>query len=782
MSPLETRDSFMKLPVLSGLLLVFAVAGAHGGPDAKVNFDDLFPRRPFTGKLPSGVAWSYDDRYLAYLWNPYKDHGVDVWIYDTQSGKATRATSIDQMKPFDRDIPKTLEFFQKEDEELDKADKMSDFDYREWVQKRKTEAEKRTEPQPFYGISEFEWAKKSDEMLFAYKGDIYRLKLGETKPVRLTSTREAESNLEYSPDDKGFYFRRGDGVFYMSFDSPYVRQLNPELPNRMPLQGYSISPDGSRMAIFTGRQIAPDRTVDYLSYRNRFAEAQKASREVADDKFNSESYIYLYDLNDDPEANPKNDGKPWEVWKFPGGADYMESSVNEKPWSPDSKQFVFTSWKRTPKELTVWTADVESKTLNAIYKGTNDGEHRTPSISSPFFAPDGKHVIILLENSGYRQSWSIDTTSKTATQVTKGDFETYPEAVSKDGKTLFVRSGKDSPAQMALYKVDMSTGEYTRMSSQKGSYGDPVLSHNQDKAAVVFESWSKLRELYVTDMAKPSPDKVVTDSHREGFDKVNVMRPEIFTYKNRAGDTIYGFMFAPKDAKKSKAKHPLMIYVYGGPLGNSKSVTDGAFNSTAYWFNMYLAQKYGFVTVTIDPRGQTGYGSNFGRANYGQPGKAQVEDLTDGVKYLVDNYNVDPKKVAVNGWSFGGFQTQMCMYTAPDVFTLGIAGAGPTEWQNYNNWYSGGVIGKIEDLDKYSLTYLAKNLRSPLMLLHGMEDTNVLFQDTVKVYRKLLQYGKGDLVELALDPTGGHGMGGDMSVRDRHAIYLSFIKKWWRLD
>jgi dipeptidyl aminopeptidase/acylaminoacyl peptidase len=127
------------------------------------------------------------------------------------------------------------------------------------------------------------------------------------------------------------------------------------------------------------------------------------------------------------------------------------------------------------------------------------------------------------------------------------------------------------------------------------------------------------------------------------------------------------------------------------------------------------------------------------------------------------------------------------MYTAPDVFTLGIAGAGPTEWQNYNNWYSGGVIGasrigKPEDLDKYSLTNLAKYLKSPLMLLHGMEDTNVLFQDTVKVYRKLLQYGKGDLVELALDPTGGHGMGGDMNTRDRHAIYLQFIKKWWGLD
>jgi dipeptidyl aminopeptidase/acylaminoacyl peptidase len=199
---------------------------------------------------------------------------------------------------------------------------------------------------------------------------------------------------------------------------------------------------------------------------------------------------------------------------------------------------------------------------------------------------------------------------------------------------------------------------------------------------------------------------------------------------------------------------------------------------------MYLASVFGYITVTIDPRGSSGYGNAFGNANWAKPGQAQVEDLTDAVKHFENQYNIDRTKVGINGWSFGGFQTQMCMFTAPDTFTLGIAGAGPTEWQNYNTWYTNGVIGnspnaKPDDLDKYSLTKVAKHLRSPLLLLHGMEDDNVLFQDTVNVYRKLLQYGKGPLVELALDPTGGHGMGGDIDNRDRHAIYLAFLNKWW---
>lgn len=772
--------------MISRSTLLLAICCLTTGAIAQsVNFDDLYPRRPFTGKAAQGMEWSHSDRYVAYLWNAYKDRGLDVWVHDTQDGSTKRLTSMEVMKPFDREIPKAIERYKKDDEELDKIDTLSEIDYRDLLLKKKKEDEDRKEPLPTYpGISGFEWAKNADEMLFTYKGDIYRLKMGEAKPTRLTQTREAEGQPEYSKDDQGFFFRRGDGVFFMSFNSPVTRQLNPSLPNNMPLQGYMISPANDRLMIISGRSIGADRQVDYIVYRNRFAEARKTARGVADDKFNQESYIYMYDLNDDPEANPTNDGKPWEVWKFPGGKEYQETSINSKPWSADGKQFVFASWKRDKKELAFWTADVQSKTLKQIYKTSHDGEHRSPSLASPFFANDGSKVFCLLENSGYRQAWSIDPATQTATQVSKGDFETYPIEASKDGKTLFVRSGKDSPAQMQLYKVDVATGEYTKISKQIGSYSDQVtLSHDQTKSVVGFANWSNLNELY---LLSGGNEKALTESHRkEAFDKINQIKPEIFTYKNRNGQTIYGYIFVPKNVKKTK--RPLMIYVYGGPLGTGKSVTDGTFNSTAYLFNMYLTQKYGFVTVTIDPRGQSGYGAEFGKANWNAPGKAQTEDLADGVKYLVQNYNVDAKKVAINGWSFGGFQTQMCMYSAPETFTLGIAGAGPTEWQNYNTWYSGGVIGdsalnKPDDLDKFSLTKIAKNLRSPLMLLHGMEDTNVLFQDTVAVYRKLLQYGKGDLVELSLDPTGGHGMGGDMSNRDRHAIYLSFIKRWWRLD
>lgn len=261
------------------------------------------------------------------------------------------------------------------------------------------------------------------------------------------------------------------------------------------------------------------------------------------------------------------------------------------------------------------------------------------------------------------------------------------------------------------------------------------------------------------------------------------MKPEFFAYDNRDGQKIHGFLFEPeskgdKDAKKSEEKRPLLIYVYGGPLGTRKQVVEGNYGGSNL-FARYMTDEHGYVTATIDPRGMSGYGALFEKANFEQVGKPQVNDLVDGVRYLIEHHNVDPERVAIHGWSFGGFQTQMCLYTEPEVFKCGIAGAGPTEWENYNSWYSTGTIGESRsgktDLAKYSLLPLAKGLEGKLLLVHGMEDSNVLYQDTVRVYAELLDAGKETLVELFLDPTGGHGLGGHVKTLNRYKKYEEFL-------
>jgi dipeptidyl-peptidase 4 len=763
-------------PILADRYLALAPQ-APAAAKGELTLDDLYPERSVFGKTAVGMAFSHDDRYLAFLWNPYEDKGMDLWIHDTRTGKRQRLTSLELMTDFDRDAIKILERYRAEKQEEERRKGLSQEERRKLEEEDKKKREEKKTPDPDYaGISAFEWANGRDELLFTYRGDIYRHKIGEAKPTRITRTRDNKSSIKYAKDDSGFFFRQGNGVFRVRFDSPAIEQLNPELPHGMQMGGYSISPCETKIMVSSGRSTGTNRNVSYIVYRDRFAEARTVQRGVADDEFRHESYLFLYDLNDDPKANPKHDGKPWQIYHWPAGKEWGETSLAQEPWSPDGRKFVFTTWKRDKRELDVVVADLDKREVTAVFTDKHTGGHTTPSMTRPFFTRDGSKIVALLEKSGYRHAWLIDPVAKGATQLTRGEFEVYPQRISKDGKTFLATSSREDVSTMDAYLVDLADGAMRRLTSRRGTYGVPAVSNGGDQFALNHRSWTSMNELYLLAGGK---ETAVTDSHSDKWPQLNRISPKQFSFRNRHGHTIHGYMYLPPDFQKTD-RRPLFMYTYGGPLGTGKDVVDGNFHN----FNMYMAYRHGYITCSIDTRGMSTYGGMFESASWDNPGKAQTEDLTDAVKWFVENYNVDPEKVGLNGWSFGGWQTQHAMYTEPDVFKLGIAGAGPTEWQNYNTWYTGGVIGfsnpgKPEDLDKHSLTKIAKNLKGNLLLLHGVEDTNVLFQDTVKVYQALLRAGKGPQVELVIDPTGGHGLGGDIKTVDRYKIYEAYLLKHW---
>ncbi|MFM9874586.1 MAG: prolyl oligopeptidase family serine peptidase [Fimbriimonadaceae bacterium] len=749
--------------------------------ETDLKFDELFPRRSHFGSNPRVLGWSHNDRYLAYTWNQWGVIGNDLWFYDSKSGKSSRMTTPQTFLQFDGDIPDAIKQYDESQKRWDEWEKLSDEDFRQSQEDFQEQQKKDKTPRKNYGgPSELEWARNKDEFLMTYRGDIYRWKVGDKAPVRLTDTTDVETNVEYLPDDQGFVFRRGSAVYRMRFDGPSVVQLSPTLDGGKTFGGYSISPDGSRMLVYANKNVPGTRQVDWISYRGRFATAQKTERGVADDDFLGETYIYLYDIRESTILDKSKKNEPFEIWKWAGGEEWEQSSISNKPWSKDGKRFVFGTWARDKKELKINEANVDDRKVNVIYSGTSDGEHSDPGMADPFYAGDDTSVVVMLSKSGWRHLHLLDGKGGER-QVTSGNFDVLPQQLAADGKGVLVQSSKEELARIDFYRVNLDSGIMDRLSRLDGNRSAATFAHKSDQYATVFSSWSQMRELYVND---GKSEVKQTDSHRsEQFWSTIKEKAELFTFNNRHGDKIHCYQMVPKDMKPGE-KRPLFIYVYGGPLGTGHSVTDGAFNSTAYMFAQYLTHTLGYITVTIDPRGQSDYGSAFGKANWDNPGANQTEDIVDLVKYYDAKGMVDRTRVGLNGWSFGGFQTQHAMYNAPDYITLGIAGAGPTEWQNYNTWYSGGVIGnapkgKVEEIDKFSLTRSAKNLKSPLMLLHGMEDTNVLFQDTVHVYQSLLKAGKGPLVELCLDPTGGHGMGGDVNTRDRHAIYLAFILKHW---
>lgn len=772
----------MRLFAIGLALFASSAFGQPWVPNDKgsLKFDDLFPRRSFFGSSARAASWSKDDRFVAYLWNPYGVRGSDLWLFDTRSGKSQALTSIDVMSEFDPEAGRAKGRYAKEDSELDEREKMTLEEYRKDQVKRRNESEGRNRSEPSYpGISDFAWSNEGHQMLLVYRGDLYLWMEGADKLQRLTRTRDAESDPRWVKDDKQFTFRRGTGIYKMSLDSAMVEQLDPQLPNNMPIFGYSLSPDGTRMMILSGRSTGEYRQIEWISYRGRFAQVRRSNQfwGTPDEKIQEERFLYLFDLTkDDPETN-----KPWEVWAWKSSGDEIKGvSTSETPWSPDGKSFVFAAYNNFTREVEVSVADLAAKKVKSVYQSKFLGEDEGGSECEPRFTPDGNNILCQMETTGYRLPWLIDPVTGSGKALVQGEFNAQPVRLSEDGKTLVVRSTALHPARQQLYKVDMASGTFQRWTRQEGQYDSPAPSHSCRSAFTRFANWSSPVETYLL----ADGEKKVTDSHRPGaFAKVNQIKPTLVSFKNRHGQDVYGYVFVPPGYDKTKTR-PCMVYTYGGPLGEGNSVTDSSFNSTGYLFNMYLAQEYGFVTATFDPRGSSGYGAAFVRASFGAVGDPQTEDLVDAAKWLQAEYNVDPQKMALNGWSFGGWQTQHMLYHQPHVYTLGIAGAGPTEWQNYNQGYVQETIGiqsegKVDDLDKFSLTKVAMNLKDPLMLLHGMEDSNVLFQHTIAVYRVLCQHGLAPLVEFVVDPTGGHGLGGDIDRRDTLALYLRFIQKHW---
>jgi len=825
-----------------------------------LTLEQLYRATPYAGQSAQGAAFSWDGRFLAYLWNPYGERGSDLYLHDTTTGQTRRVTSLEVMKAYD--TPEVLARFQKKADQQDRerteaqaqmeaqaaylAGAAVDLD--RWdraaldalkqeaaARKAKQEAEKKAKaeaapkgadatgkpeeakkeakpekekelwewrdelkkkrekdklkPGDLYpGVSALQWAHKSHELVFQYRGDLFRCWAAEGRVERLTSTDRAERIVGYMAGDEGYLYQDGNSVVRVAFASGRQVQVNRELFNpddaekKFVLRGTALSEDGQWMALVAhGEEVKegapaapaqPGRKVQIMDYSKRFAESKTVNREVSDDKRKvPATALYIRRVGETPTPQPE------PVFTHPGGDVWFE--MTSVVWAQDGSRYAFATWEREQELLRIYLGSAsETAKPEVVLERKGQVGHEVITTLAPRFTPDGKTLVVVLDEEGWRQPFALDVATRVLRPVVKGAFEAHTLlGFTPDSRSLFLVSNKLDPAAMTTFKLDLASGTMQPLGTAGDYHRGAVVSENGEKAAFNAGNWARRPELQVVAVASGQA-RVLTESHDKAWDRVNVLRPERFSFKNRHGDTVEGYLFKPKGWKPSD-RRPGVVYVYGGPLGNRRTVEVDSFQPTAYMFGMYMAARHGYVTVAVDPRGQSNAGRRFAGANWEQPGQPQTEDLEDLVKHLSRGHGVDPERLGLTGWSFGGFQTQYTMYTKPDLFACGIAGAGPTEWENYNSWYSGRTIGKVDRakpvLRKHSLLPLAKGLRKPLLLVHGMADPNVLYQDTVNVYRALLESGKESLVDLFLDPEGQHSLGGAVMAKGWHKKYEAFF-------
>ncbi|MGN7873002.1 prolyl oligopeptidase family serine peptidase [Roseateles sp. 22389] len=662
--------------------------------------------------------------------------------------------------------------------------------------KKKREREK-LKPEDLYpGVSQFVWASKADELVLAYRGQLLRWKAGADRAEPLLSTGRTLKPVAYAPDDQSLIVQDETRVLRVRLATAGIEVINRELFNpddedrKFRIAQTALSEDGRWMALVANAPLVnadgkplpkPGRQVEIMNYGDRFATAKKVDREVSDDKRGLPSMaIYIRKV---PAAGAAPERQPEPVFTHPGGDAWFE--ISPVVWARDGSHYAFTTFEREKDQFRVYLGKPGDARPEMVLERRAPIHHELVNVMTPSFTPDSKQLVLILADNGWRQPYAMSLAAgadRSVTPLVKGEFEAFQVlGFTPDAKTMFVVSNKDDYAAMNVWRVELKDGRMTALGRSPDYHRNAAVARNGQWAAAVAGNWAERPELKLLKgqaaASGAEPGKLLTQSHDPAWAQVDVLRPERFSFRNRHGDMIPAYVFKPLGWAPSD-KRAAVVYTYGGPLNDRHSVETDSFQPTGYVFAMYMAAKHGYVTVTVDPRGHSNYGEKFADANWEQPGAPQTEDLEDLVAYMKTNLGVDGQRIGLNGWSFGGFQTQYTMYTRPDLFAAGIAGAGPTEWENYNSWYSGRTIGKVDRtkpvLRKYSLLPLARQLKKPLLLVHGMQDPNVLYQDTVNVYRALLESGKEGLVELFLDPDGEHALGGAVKPAGWHRKYEAF--------
>ena len=233
-------------------------------------------------------------------------------------------------------------------------------------------------------------------------------------------------------------------------------------------------------------------------------------------------------------------------------------------------------------------------------------------------------------------------------------------------------------------------------------------------------------------------------------------------------------LYQPEDGQKAGKA---VLFVHGaGYLQNVHRWWSSYYRE--YMFHNLLVD-HGFTVLDIDYRGSDGYGRDWRTGIYRHMGGKDLSDQVDGAAYLVDELGIDPERIGIYGGSYGGFITLMALFTAPGTFECGAALRSVTDWAHYNHPYTSNILNTpVEDSIAYrqsSPIYFAEGLEDRLLILHGMADDNVQFQDVVRLSQRLIELGKDDW-ELAVFPVEPHGFVEPSSWTDEYRRIFKLFK------
>lgn len=394
--------------------------------------------------------------------------------------------------------------------------------------------------------------------------------------------------------------------------------------------------------------------------------------------------------------------------------------------------------------------------------------------------PDNKRFLFLSEKTGYLHLYSLDMSAAqpAAKALTGGNWEVTNARLSSDRTKVFLQTNEVHPGERHFYTMPVDGGPRTKVTTMTGS-NDVTVSPDERSLVVIHSYSNKPPELHVMPFTAAAPTVQVTTTPTDEFRAFKWIDPKVITYKARDGQDVYARLYTPEMmGKKRDPKKPAVIFVHGaGYLQNAHKYWSTYFRE--YMFHHILVSK-GYVVLDPDYRASSGYGRDWRTGIYRFMGGKDLEDVVDGAKFLVASEKVDAKRIGVYGGSYGGFITLMAMFTTPDVFVAGAALRPVTDWSHYNHGYTSNILNTPqtdpEAYKKSSPIFHAAGLKNRLLILHGMVDTNVFFQDSVRLAQRLIELRK-EHWELMGYPVENHAFTEETSWADEYKRILRLFEE-----
>ena len=386
--------------------------------------------------------------------------------------------------------------------------------------------------------------------------------------------------------------------------------------------------------------------------------------------------------------------------------------------------------------------------------------------------PDNRHIWFCSEETGYSHLYLYDVVTGEKKALTSGSFEIYNPRISRSKKYWYFAANRDHPGERHFYRMPLYGGKLEKLTSLAGR--NDVLVSPDEKYLLIRHSFANQPwELYLQRNRPGDSPRRLTHSTTEEWRRYPWRIPEIIRIPASDGARPYARLYRPE-----KPNGAAVIFVHGaGYLQNAHKWWSSYFRE--YMFHNLLADR-GYTVLDIDYRGSAGYGRDWRTAIYRHMGGKDLSDQIDGARWLVKELGIDPKRIGIYGGSYGGFITLMAMFTEPDVFACGAALRPVTDWAHYNHPYTSNILN-IPQADtlafrRSSPIYHAEGLKGRLLICHGMIDTNVHFQDVVRLVQRLIELGKENW-ELAVYPLEGHGFKEPSSWTDEYRRILKLFEE-----